>query len=45
MSKISELREIVLEYITENVDLSDKKLVARFDEFFRRLGQSELQST
>ena len=45
MSKISELREIVLEYIAENVDLSDKKLVAKFDELFRQLRQSELQST
>ena len=42
MSKISEIREIVLEYIAENIDLSDKKMVAKFDDFFRQL---ELKST
>jgi len=42
MSKISEIREIVLEYVAEYVDLSDKKLVAKFDELFRVL---DLQST
>lgn len=45
MSKISELKEIVLEYIAENVDLSNKKEVARFDEVLRQLGQLELSST
>lgn len=45
MSKISDLKEILLEYIFENVDLDNKKEVARFDEVFRRLGQLELQST
>lgn len=42
MSKISELREIVLEYIFENVDIGNKKEVARFDELLRVL---DLQST
>ncbi|MBA7676604.1 hypothetical protein ES703_84848 [subsurface metagenome] len=45
MSKISDLREIILEYVFENVDLNNKKEVARFDEVFRRLGKLELQST
>ena len=45
MSKFSELKEIVLEYIAGNVDLSNKKEVARFDEVIRQLGQLELQST
>jgi len=45
MSKISDLREIILEYISENVDLSNKEEVARFDEVFRQLGQLELSST
>lgn len=45
MSKISELKEILIEYVFENVNLDDKKEVARFDEVFRRLGQLELQST
>ncbi len=45
MGKISDLREIILEYVFENVDLNNKKEVARFDEVFRRLGQLELQST
>lgn len=45
MSKISELKEIILEYVFENIDLSNKKEVARFDEVFRRLGQLELSST
>jgi len=42
MSKISELRGIVLEYVAEYVDLSDKKLVKKFD---RLLAELDLQST
>ena len=42
MGKISELREIILEYIFENVNLDDKKEVAVFDKLLRQLN---LQST
>jgi len=45
MSKFSDLKEILLEYVFENIDLDNKKEVARFDEVFRQLGQLELQST
>jgi len=45
MSKISELKEIILEYVFENVDLDDKKEVKKFDELFRRFRQLELQSS
>jgi len=42
MGKISDLREIILEYIFENVDIDNKKEVARFDEVLRVL---DLQSS
>jgi len=37
MSKISELREIVIQYIAGNVDPDDIKTIKRFDEVLERL--------
>ncbi len=42
MSKISDLKEIVLEYIKFNVDPGDIKTLERFDEVLREL---DLRST